>query len=318
MSVIPSAPLIFCDLPTDLIRDIFELAALSDVPTARALTLVSSPVRHWTVPILYHTVILCSSRALRAFLSAISSKPADFPRTRIKHLGIFALGPVQSIDRVLRACAGVCSLACGFSLPGYKKLHGCDAVQALVRPREQHFLGMSCRDGWDLSLIAPSVTHLRIHLTSFDSSRPDLPFTFAASDGEQSGWECLAALSSLTHLAIVYRPSRESTVPAAIIPHLQRLLTNTASAGGDANSIPTLKLILIQLLGTANDASLAGNAVNVLNSAAATTGGTALRIVAEPAPVSAVRQWEQAVRGGPGVWEAAEAVVIARLAAATC
>ena len=75
---------------------------------------------------------------------------------------------------------------------------------------------------------------------------------------------------------------------------------------------PKLALVLIQVLGTkASQAS----AVDALNQAVLAEAGDALRIVAECAPSSAVCQWEDAVRGGKGVWDRAEEVVRQRLAA---
>ena len=65
------APFVFSNLPVELVRDIFEHAAVSDRATARNLALVSSAVRHWTDPILYHTVVLSSARTLRAFVAVL-------------------------------------------------------------------------------------------------------------------------------------------------------------------------------------------------------------------------------------------------------
>ncbi|KAI8993104.1 hypothetical protein BD414DRAFT_412960 [Trametes punicea] len=309
-----AAPFVFSNLPVELVRDILEHAAHSDRATARNLTLVSSAVKHWTDPILYDTVVLSTARSLRAFVAAIANKPSEFVRTHVRNLGIFTLGPVQSIDRVLKACAGVQSLACGFSLPSYMQAQGTEALQSLKQPREQHLLGAACRDGWDASLVGPTVTHLRLHLTSFDSSRPDSPFAFSSAPGQESGWSRLKALPSLTHLAVVYRPSG-STPPTAIVPHLSRLLPSQhkTNANGE-DCLPSLQLVLIQVVGAAKDASFAGETVQALNAAAESAGGLALRIVAELAPLSAARQWEESVRGGQGVWENAEAVVRKRLA----
>ncbi|KAH9948553.1 hypothetical protein B0H21DRAFT_777793 [Amylocystis lapponica] len=312
-----SVPLVFSNLPVELLRDIFEHAAFSDRATARALTRVSSTVRRWTDPVLFHTVVLSTARDLRAFLTAIDNKPSEFVRMRVKHLGIFALGPVQSIDRVISACTGVRSLACGFSLPSYKQMRGCGTMQTLVRSREQHLLGLSCRDGWDAGLIAPAVTHLRIHITSHDARSPDTPFGFALGigDADESGWERLMGLSALTHLAIVYRVSA-TTPAAAILPYLQQLLS-PPTAPAAAHNPPELQLILVQVLGTPTDSSAAEAAAADINVAAVEAGGKSARIVAECAPVSVVRQWEDAVRVGSNIWEGAGAVVRARLAAST-
>ncbi|KAI0769711.1 hypothetical protein BD413DRAFT_477086 [Trametes elegans] len=308
-----AAPFVFSNLPVELVRDILEHAAHSDRATARNLTLVSSAVRQWTDPILYDTVVLSTAHSLRAFVAAIANKPSEFVRTRVRNLGIFTLGPVQTIDRVLTACAGVHSLACGFSLPSYMQAQGAQAVQAMERPREQHLLGVACRDGWDASLVGPTVTHLRIHLASFDSSHPHAPFAFANAAGEESGWDRLKALPSLTHLAIVYRPSG-STPPTSIVPHLSRLLS--PSAGSDEEGLPSLQLILVQVASAKKDAAFAAETVQAINAAADTSAGRTRRIVAELAPSSAARQWEDSVRGGQGVWDEAEVVVRQRLAKA--
>ncbi|PIL36104.1 hypothetical protein GSI_01764 [Ganoderma sinense ZZ0214-1] len=303
-----TSPLIFSDLPVELVRDIFEHAAHSDRTMARSLTLVSSAVRRWTDPILYRTVILSSARSVRAFVDAISNKSADFVRARVHNLGIFTPGPVQSIHRIVFTCSGAQNIACGFSLPAFQQAQGNSALQGLTRPREQHFLGVACRDGWDASFVNPAVTRLRIHLSSFDSSRPDCPFAFSDGAGQDSGWDRLKALSALTHLAIVYRPTG-ATSPAAIIPHLASLLPN----GGSGEGLPSLQLIIVQVAGAKKDASFAEEAVKALNAAAVSAAGTALRIVAEHAPLSVARQWEDAVKGGQGVWEGAEAIVRERI-----
>lgn len=299
-----STPFVFSNLPVELVRDIFEHAAHSDRDMARILTLVSSAVRRWTDPILYHTVILSSSRSIRAFVDAISNKPADFVHARVRNLGIFTLGPVLSIHRILSTCIGAHNVACGFSLLAYQQSQGSSALRGLIRPREQHLLGVGCRDGWDASLVNPTVTHLRIHLSCFDGSRPNCPFAFSNGVGQETGWDRLKALRALTHLAIVYRPTG-TTPPTAIIPHLIRLLPNGGTEGG----LPSLQLILVQVAGAKKDASFAEEAVNGLNAAAVSTGGNAPRIVAEHAPLSVARQWEDAVKGGQSVWERAEAVV---------
>lgn len=312
----PSGPCIFAMLPNELIRDIFEMAA-ADKTTALALARVSSFARRWTEPVLYNTVVLSSARDLRAFCAAIASKSADFISARVKHLGIFALGPLQSIDHVIHACRGVQSLACGFSLQGYQQMQGADAMQALVRSGEQHLLGLSCRDGWDASLVSPGVTHLRIHVTSMTGTS-GWPFAFGSPD--PSHWDRLASLSTLTHLAIVHRPS--PCIPAtSLFPSLEALVSPDSATADKDKARPRLQLILVQIVGAGHKSrtpasTVADQTIAALNDAAIKAGGAALRIVAEPAPLSAALQWETSMRGGPGVWEGAEAVVSERLAKA--
>ncbi|PSR81160.1 hypothetical protein PHLCEN_2v6495 [Hermanssonia centrifuga] len=306
---------VFAGLPTELLCEVFEHAAVADKSTALALSLVSSWTRQLVDPLLFRTVALSTSHAVEAFVFALSKKPDAFANSHVKHLGIFALGPVEAIDKVLDACKGVDSLACGFSLPGYKHLHGCDTMQALEAPKEQHLLGLSCRDGWDIGLVVPTVTHLRIHVSSPQTFRspPALPGNpnHVVPSGSPS-WDSLSYLPALTHLAVVYQPSKSCPATSILAP-LQNLLAPSGGHPDDAAPRPRLALVLIQVTGTRSSTA---SAVKALNNAAMAQGGDALRIVAERAPSSAVSQWEQAVRGGRGVWENAEMMVHQRLAAA--
>jgi len=175
------------------------------------------------------------------------------------------------------------SLACGFSLPSYTHLHGSVPVKSLI-PREQHLLGISCRNGLDTSVISPSVTHLRIHLTADMSSE-----TFLR----------LAELSLLTHLAIVYRQGLFQ------VPRIQSLLQPVLDTG-------RLQLLLLQVAGSGGASHLAEvGAWNELavGSVQAHEGAVSACIVAERAPHSPLGQWEDALKGGCTVWDAAEKVL---------
>lgn len=332
---------IFAALPSEVILQILEHAAASSTRTALALALVSSWVRAFTEPFLYHTVVLSTARALAAFHSALLTKPPTFAHTNIRHLGVFAPGPVETVDKILSLCStrsggneaerGLQSLACGFSLPAYKDLYGAQplhvftALRSCTSVTEQHLLALSCRDGWDPSLVAPSVTHLRVHVTS--PQRPWFTLPGGANTTlEGSSWE-LRYLPKLTHLGIVWKPGKEQSVEDVLVP-LTRLLDSPSPSDSQsspsANNTTTttteeplitpskLSLILIQILGPR--ASQA-RAVEALNAAACAQGGVARRVVAECAPLSAVSQWEDYVRTGEhgGVWKGAEAVVGKRL-----
>ncbi|KZT28966.1 hypothetical protein NEOLEDRAFT_1057366 [Neolentinus lepideus HHB14362 ss-1] len=262
------------DFPPEILRDVFELAAEDHRVTALSLQLVSSWVRQWTDPIIYHTVVLETNKALSSFLSAISRKSTDFIEMRVKHLGIFAMGPIHHIDKVISACSGVKSLACGFPLPGYARIGGAKTVKS-IEPREQHLLGVSCRDGWDPSLIGASVTHLRIHITG--------------NTMDPEHFSRLRKLKSLSHLAIVYR---RGTSDAAVVVADMRSLVDTLG----------LELVLIQIAGSGNTAH--ENEVKELNWLAESPKGD-IRLVAEKAPISTVREWEWASRSGSGIWDRA-------------
>lgn len=260
-------------LPLELLQDIFELAACSDVSAACRLSLVCRTSNRWTEPLLYRTVILESSRALKAFLNAISNKPAGFVPARVKHLGIFTPGPLTAIQTVLQLCAGVTSLACAVPLPHTLQLPR-TSENALVT-REQHLLG---RQDWDASVLDPSVTHLRVHLTKSDFT----PERLAQ----------LQRLSSLTHIAIICRQSPDAF--NEIFPVLQDILDH----------VPSLAVLLVQVMGRPKRGSQC--LVKELNALASDKEP---RLVAENAPFSVVRQWEDAARGTGGIWADADVEV---------
>ncbi|GJE95465.1 hypothetical protein PsYK624_116490 [Phanerochaete sordida] len=299
-----SSPSLFAKLPNEVLHEVFQHAAAQDTHTALALSLVASWVRYLVEPVLYHTVVLSSARSLHSFLAALSHKSDHFGNQNVKHLGIFAQGPADAIDRVLDACKGVDSLACGFPLPGHPDTHGPPpSVKALECPKEQHLLGMATRDGWDIGMVGPTVTHLRVHLGN--------PKRLTVPQGEPidaANLDSLSYLPALTHLALVYRPTKARPV-TSLVPALKQLVS---PADTDADALPRsrLTLVLVQVLGPQ-----AAAAVDALNQAVLAEGGDALRIVAERAPSSAVCQWEDSVRGGKTVWDTAEDVVQRRIAA---
>ncbi|KAF8844398.1 hypothetical protein BDN67DRAFT_881197, partial [Paxillus ammoniavirescens] len=179
----------FATLPLELILLVISFAT-GHYPTVRALSLVSSWVHKHVEPALYHTVRLRSSRALASFISALHNKPHTFAAQTVKKLCITALGPISSIETVLSRCTGVTSLACGFSAPSY--VHCARGVLPYlpITPKEQHLLPFACRDGLDMTIISPSVTHLRIQLT------PSMTSKSVAR---------LSELRQLTHLAVLYK-----------------------------------------------------------------------------------------------------------------
>ncbi|EKM54395.1 uncharacterized protein PHACADRAFT_258211 [Phanerochaete carnosa HHB-10118-sp] len=301
------APSVFAKLPNEVLHEVFGHAAAQDMHAAIALTLVASWVRHLVEPVLYNTVVLSSARSVHSFLDALSHKPENFGNENVKHLGIFAQGPTDAIDKVLDACRAVDSLACGFPLLGHPNPYGTHTVQTLECPKEQHLLGMATRDGWDIGMVGPTVTHLRVYLGT--------PKRLTVPQGELIDAASLDSLSyhpSLTHLALVYKPTKTRPI-TSLVPALKRLVSpSDGSASPDVPQRPKLALALVQVLGTQ---AAQASAVDALNQAVLAEGGDALRIVAERAPSSAACQWEDSVRGGKSVWDKAEEVVHHRLAA---
>ena len=189
----------FAVLPIELILSVIAFAA-EHQPTALALSLVSSWAHRHVEPILYHTVCLRSARALAAFISTLDRKHDGFAERTVKKLCIMALGPISNIQTVLSRCTGVTSLASGFSAPSYIhcvrgqsstwKEEGGGMLKGLpIAPKEQHLLFLSCRDGLEMGIISPAVSHLRMQLTPAVTSESIARLT---------------ELRQLTHLALVY------------------------------------------------------------------------------------------------------------------
>lgn len=226
-------------LPPELLLLVFSLAS-SHRPTAVALSLVSHWVHNHVERNLYHTVSLSSSRSLVAFNASLNSKPHVFAHNLVKRLSITALGPISSIDEVLKKCTGVTSLVCGFSVPSY--VHSSCArslkqpsapletmpFRLPIAPREQLLIALACRDGIDMSIISPLVTHLRIQLT------PATTFESVAR---------LRELPYLTHLAVTYRQGlhghansiKEMVKPIVEEGRLKILVIHITGAGSEAH-----------------------------------------------------------------------------------
>ncbi|KAG1767012.1 hypothetical protein EDD22DRAFT_773528 [Suillus occidentalis] len=213
-------------LPPELLLLVFSLAS-THRPTAVSLSLVSHWVHNHVERNLYHTVSLSSSRSLVAFNASLNSKPHVFAHNLVKRLSITALGPISSIDEVLKKCTGVTSLVCGFSVPSY--IHSKTTTFRLpITPREQLLIALACRDGIDMSIISPLVTHLRIQLT------PATTFESVAR---------LRELSYLTHLAVTYRHGlhghansvKEMIRPIVEEGRLEILVIHVTGAGGEAH-----------------------------------------------------------------------------------
>ncbi|KIK67350.1 hypothetical protein GYMLUDRAFT_37449 [Collybiopsis luxurians FD-317 M1] len=166
----------FPDLPTELVREILESAA-ENSKSCLTLTLVSSAVRFWIIPIMYHNVVLRNAHQVKGFLHALSSAhTAQSPRLtpfvplcqHVRQLAIFALGPLRTIEDVITRCTNVQRFACAFSLPSYVsiKLPVASVVHFPTQPREHHLLGLSCRDGIPWTLLGKDTTHLHIQISS--------------------------------------------------------------------------------------------------------------------------------------------------------
>ncbi|KAG1751598.1 uncharacterized protein EDB91DRAFT_614817 [Suillus paluster] len=277
----------FVTLPPELLLLVFSLAS-SHRPTAVALSLVSHWVHDHVERNLYHTVSLSSSRSLVAFIATLNSKPDAFAQNLVQRLSVTALGPISSIDEVLKKCTGVRSLVCGFSVPLY--VHCARGLKQPVAPletttfrlpiapHEQHLITLACRDGLDMSIVSPLVTHLSMQLT------PATTFESVAR---------LRELPYLTHLAIMYRHGlygSASSVKEMLEPVLEEgrlgiLVIHVTGAGGEAHRKEIEEWRTDSILGTTMQKCLGHRPPT--------------RIIAKRATTAVLSQWEQ----GDDIWD---------------
>lgn len=251
--------------------------------TALDLTSVSSQVRLWTLPIIYHTVILKTAKDITRFsrsvvgCGTIQSEPLPL---YVKNLGVFALGPLTTIRDIIVSCANAQNAAYGFSLAGYVHVLG-NTSQTLpaASPIEHHFLSQSAREGLDIPFINPKSTHLHVQL-----STRDLP-TLLALQGQ---------LPCLTHLAISL-PSTAVSAWHSLLPRITQIL----------ESLPDLEVLFVQVARTSN-----GGGIDPTDSKI-----DDIRLVVFHAPMSVIAQWERTLTSnGGGLWKEAEKKVHERKA----
>jgi hypothetical protein len=270
------------DLPVEILREIFELATLTDNKSAVNLSLTSKWVKQWTYPLMYHTVTLSTPRAVRTFLSSPEAKATA---SLVRNLGIFTSGPMQSINRIITKCTELQSLACGFSMPSYASISArAPSTSPTTMPHEQHLLGAACRDGWDPSVVSPAVSHLRVAL----------PHEIAV---QECVFAHVATLPDLTHFAIVYRisPRRQTTV-ASLAVHIERLL----------QTAPSLQILLVQVMGTDSDDDAVQAEIQDWHKLRDEQPGQHFeKVVATKAPRLMSREWEDASKFGSSIWDIA-------------
>ena len=79
----PISPLAL--LPTEIVINIFELAAADSKPTAASLALTCKVVHQWVIPILYRTVVLQSKAQNELFQRTVREKDPEFFHEHLKH-----------------------------------------------------------------------------------------------------------------------------------------------------------------------------------------------------------------------------------------
>lgn len=117
------------DLPPELEREIFEIAARADMGSALQLVLVAKKIHLWFVaqiwrrvvhidisnfrirPIIYEMVTL-GSNDTPLFLRTMAALPSSFLTSRVKRLCLTVAVGTSDASRILGVCSGIESLAC--------------------------------------------------------------------------------------------------------------------------------------------------------------------------------------------------------------
>ncbi|KAJ6558672.1 hypothetical protein B0H10DRAFT_2240795 [Mycena sp. CBHHK59/15] len=98
-------------LPLELEREIFELCAWTDAPTAAVLTRTCVRAQEWIEPILYHSIVLHAASRSTLFIRTLNSRPRSFFAQRVKTLyldpGVLAEGSLLALS----TCSGIRTLA---------------------------------------------------------------------------------------------------------------------------------------------------------------------------------------------------------------
>ncbi|GJJ14575.1 hypothetical protein Clacol_008840 [Clathrus columnatus] len=188
----------FNDLPQDLVRLIFEHAAVMSSKAAISLTLVSRQVRGWVEPILYHTVVLWTSQSVNLFRVPFNSKPMSFFAHHVRNLfinGKYGMDIILACTNLKRLAAYPLSLIPlpaprGDSPEHHPSLHSVSQFNAWSRhpcPTEVMLLGYLEDVPWS----SPLFNHVRF-----------LYFGIERPTSETAAY--IAHLRSLTHCAFPY------------------------------------------------------------------------------------------------------------------
>ncbi|KAF9263746.1 hypothetical protein L218DRAFT_864298 [Marasmius fiardii PR-910] len=193
----------FHDLPAEIQRDIFELAAEGHRGTATQLALVSKPVQNWIEWSIYHTIVLDFPRKrTQLFLQTLHSRPSSFFATRVQRLYLTDQVSISDAHKILSVCTGVSSLAC-WAHPGhetgFKPLLGTNCSLSRLSIRIQTLVDSTDNVPFHHSLFR-NLTHLDI------VNPPRYTGTGTEEDEETPkpktaiAWESLCLLPKLRHV----------------------------------------------------------------------------------------------------------------------
>ncbi|KAH8804183.1 hypothetical protein DL96DRAFT_1631424 [Flagelloscypha sp. PMI_526] len=211
----------FSDIPIDVARLVFEIAATSDQQTACALSYVSQQVQSWSDPFLFrHIVIIALVSLDEAMLRFIDSFISKDPSPRIRR----ARGYVKTISSK--------QYDDGYSrIPNFVRRYSSLESLRLRSLTSTHLL---------FKLIVPSLRKLSFPYHDTDIMTRNMPLFYAITHLEVDAYETftiwdadfdISAMPSLTHLTVVMNKNRINdmntvitTVSAYIPPRFKLLL----------------------------------------------------------------------------------------------
>ncbi|KAJ3810187.1 hypothetical protein F5876DRAFT_42275 [Lentinula aff. lateritia] len=202
------------DLPVELERSIFEIAARLDLKTAMNLSLVCRQLKEWIQPLIYEMVTLGTGDSA-LFLRTMEMLPADFFARSVKRLCLTVSINPNDAQRILRICTGISNLACWVDFIGRFPLTPSTPFRELLHPLRLRRLSIEAAHFQTLSFPECAWIHSLTYL--------DLVFWKEDSLLIRE----LRFLPALTHLALLLQHSSIETSALAyilsILPSLQIL-----------------------------------------------------------------------------------------------
>ncbi|TFK68811.1 hypothetical protein BDN72DRAFT_897787 [Pluteus cervinus] len=263
------------DLPIELQREIFYIAATADLQNATQIVRVARRICAWVQPIIYAMVTL-GSQDTELFLRTVHSKPRQFFAAHVKRLCLSVSVSAPNAAHILTVCTGVRDLAfwvdfLGASPTDVGSLHSYISPLPLRRLSMElsHILDLMTRSG-DLSQYpwSAGLTHLDVVFWTHEET-PSIPG--------------LERFPALTHLALWLQHSRVSATSLATILsacNLLRILVivvdEAESLAPDQDTFADPRIVLIPYLDVVPD-------------------------------------WEAPMRGLPDTWSRAEDLVRAQM-----
>ncbi|EGO28780.1 hypothetical protein SERLADRAFT_434679 [Serpula lacrymans var. lacrymans S7.9] len=186
-------------LPPELERDIFELAAYTNRPSALCLVCVAKRAQIWLEPIIYSTIIIDSGSMSTLLLRTLSPSHDDEKKgqashsrartiaSRINTLVLPRSTPLAVAEQLVPLCTNLQTLACWVSPTDGSAMK----LEHVLRDREREADKTVRITGSKMK----TLTHASINLTTFLGSPPNSPSGLSSTS--------LPFLSHLTHLDIV-------------------------------------------------------------------------------------------------------------------